>query len=215
MFGVGDIVSDPLAQAKNVEKVAQMLLQLEQMARQLQQLRAQVESLGSLLNDPGGAAFGRAAQAMNSLTRLQQTLDRWQRELPADPESGTITIDALPEHTARSRAYLRERLAGAEAALSAVEQDRDRVTAEVSVNVEAGNAAPGPKAAQQAGNQLQALIASEQAKLQALRAMRGRLAADADAAGQADEAAAAAVRRGPGTAGRGVTNTTNRNGSRQ
>ena len=72
---------------------------------------------------------------------------------------------------------------------------RQAVTAEVASVVDAGNAAEGPKAAQQATNQLQAILSAEQAKLQALKTMRARLAADADAAVQAEEAAAEAVRQ--------------------
>ena len=53
----------------------------------------------------------------------------------------------------------------------------------------ASNAAPGPKAAQQATNDLHAIVAAEQARLETLRAMRQRLAADAEAAGQASRAA--------------------------
>ena len=195
LFGVGDVVSDPWAQAKNVEKVAQMLLQLEQMARQLQQLQAQVEDLGSLLDDPGGDAFERAGHAMDALTAMQQTLDRWRDALPAEVDPQSITMNDLPERNARTRAYLQDRLAQAEASLAALEQDREGVTVEVAAVVGASNGAEGPKAAQQAANQLQAILAAEQAKLQALRAMRGRLRADADAAVQAEEAAAEAVRQ--------------------
>ena len=195
LFGIGDIVSDPLAQAKNVEKVAQMLLQLEQMARQLEQLQAQLADLGSLLDDPGGDAFARAGEVMDGLTALQQTLDRWQDALPADVDPQTITVNDLPARNAEVRAYLQDRLAQVEASLSALEQDREGVTVEVAAVVQAGNAAEGPKAAQQAANQLQAILAAEQAKLQALRTMRARLAADADAAVQAEEAAAEAVRQ--------------------
>ena len=195
LFGIGDIVSDPLAQAKNVEKVAQMLLQLEQMARQLEQLQAQLADLGSLLDDPGGDAFARAGEVMDGLTALQQTLDRWQDALPADVDPQTITVNDLPARNAEVRAYLQDRLAQVEASLSALEQDREGVTVEVAAVVQAGNAAEGPKAAQQAANQLQAILAAEQAKLQALRTMRARLSADADAAVQAEEAAAEAVRQ--------------------
>ena len=195
LFGIGDVISDPWAQAKNAEKVAQMLLQLQQMAQQLQQLQAQVEDLGSLLDDPGGDAFGRAGQALDALTQVQQTLDRWQAELPADLDPQAVTIDSLPERNAQVRAYLRDRVEQAEASLAAVEEGRQGVTLEVASIVQASNAAAGPKAAQQAANQLQAVLAAERSKLQALRAMRGRLAADADAARQAQEAASEAVRQ--------------------
>jgi conjugal transfer/entry exclusion protein len=195
LFGVGDVVSDPWAQAKNVEKVAQMLLQLEQMARQLEQLQAQLADLGSLLDDPGGEAFERAGEVMDGLTAMQQTLDQWQDALPAELDPESITVNDLPEHNARVRAYLQDRLVQVEASLSTLEQDREGVTVEVAAVIQAGNAAEGPKGAQQAANQLQAILAAEQAKLQALRAMRSRLAADGDAAAQAEEAAAEAIRQ--------------------
>ena len=195
LFGVGDIISDPLAQAKNVEKVAQMILQLEQMATQLRQLQAQIESLGSLLNNPGDGAFERAGQAMNALTRMQQTLDHWQTDLPTDLDPQTVTIDQLAPRMAKVRAYLQDRLTEVEASLAAVEANREQVTTQVAATVRASNAAQGPKAAQQAANQLQAILSAEQSKLQALRAMRTRLRVDADAAGQAEEAAAESVRQ--------------------
>ena len=195
LFGVGDVVSDPLAQAKNVEKVAQLALQLEQLAEQLRQLEAQLADLDGLLADPGGDAFGRAGGAAEALTAVGRTLDEWHDELPPELDPASVTIDQLPERAAATRAYLRRRAADAEAALAAVEADRPGVAAEVASVVGAGNAAEGPKGAQQAANQLQAILAAEQSKLQALRLMRARLAADADAAQQGDEAAAEAVRQ--------------------
>jgi conjugal transfer/entry exclusion protein len=195
LFGIGDVVSDPWAQAKNVEKVAQLLLQLEQMATQLEQLQRQLADLGSLLDDPGGDAFERAGQVMDGLTALQQTLDQWQDTLPAEVDPRSITMNDLPQRNAEVRAYLQDRLQKADASLAALEEGREAVTAEVASVVEAGNAAEGPKAAQQAANQLQAILSAEQAKLQALKTMRARLAADADAAVQAEEAAAEAVRQ--------------------
>jgi uncharacterized protein YlxW (UPF0749 family) len=165
------------------------------MATQLEQLQRQLADLGSLLDDPGGDAFERAGQVMDGLTALQQTLDQWQDTLPAEVDPQSITVNDLPQRNAEVRAYLQDRLQKADASLAALEEGREAVTAEVASVVEAGNAAEGPKAAQQAANQLQAILSAEQAKLQALKTMRARLAADADAAVQAEEAAAEAVRQ--------------------
>ena len=195
LFGVGDVVSDPSAKAKNVQKVAAMLAELQEMARQLDLLQRQVADLGPAVDDPGGDGFDRAGQAMAALTAQQQTLARWSAQMPADADPQSVTIDALPARTAQARAYLKDRVAGAEASLATVEQDRERVTVEVAATVRASNAAEGPKAAQQATNDLQAIAAAEQAKLEALRAVRNRLRVDRDATAQAEEAAAEAVRQ--------------------
>jgi conjugal transfer/entry exclusion protein len=195
LFGIGDVISDPWAQAKNVEKVASLLLQLQQMEQQLDQLRAQLADLDGLLDDPGGDAFERAGEVMDGLTALRATLDRWQDALPAEVDPQTMTVNDLPAHNAKVREYLQDRLVQTESSLAVVEENRQAVTIEVAAIVQAGNAAEGSKSAQQAANQLQAILTSEQAKLQALKTMRSRLAADADAAAQAEEAAAEAVRQ--------------------
>ena len=165
------------------------------MEQQLDQLRAQLADLDGLLDDPGGDAFERAGQVMDGLTALRATLDRWQDALPAEVDPQTITVNDLPAHNARVREYLLDRLVQTESSLAVVEENRQTVTLEVAAIVQAGNAAEGSKSAQQAANQLQAILTSEQAKLQALKTMRSRLAADADAAAQAEEAAAEAVRQ--------------------
>ena len=118
LFGVGDVVFDPQAQAKNVAKVLAMTRELEQMNRQLQQLQRQIEDLGETLSDPGGDAFDKAKTATDGLTRLGETLARWTNELPATVEPGEIGIDELPERNAEINRYLRDRLARAELSLA-------------------------------------------------------------------------------------------------
>lgn len=189
LFGIGDVVWDPAAEIKNVAKIAAMLDELQQMRRQYEQLRQQIEDLSGLLDDPGGDAFDRAGDALDALTQLDSTLDDWRERLPIDVEPDDIARGDMPAHQSQVRAYLRERIARADTALATVEAERDRVSAEVSSLVSASNDAPGPKAAQQAANQLQAVMTAERAKLQALRAMRHRLQADIDAARQATQAA--------------------------
>lgn len=189
LFGIGDVVWDPAAEIKNVAKIAAMIDELQQMRRQYEQLRQQIEDLSGLLEDPGGDAFGRSGDALDALTRLDATLDDWRERLPIDVEPGDIARGEMPAHQARIRAYLRERIDTADTTLATVEAEREQLAMEVASLVAASNDAPGPKAAQQAANQLQAVLTAEQAKLQALRAMRHRLQADVDAARQAGHAA--------------------------
>ena len=189
LFGVGDVVWDPAAEIKNAAKVAAMLQELAQMKAQLERLKQQIENLGNLMSDPGTDAFGRAGAAMNELTRLQQTLDAWTTRLRINVQPGDVPRGGLPQRQAKIRGYLRERTATLDSALTQVEQQRRQTAGQVATVVAASNAAPGPKAAQQATNDLHAIVAAEQARLETLRAMRQRLAADAEAAGQASRAA--------------------------
>ena len=186
LFGVGDVVLDPEALAKNALKVVAMLEELAEMQRQLEALKKQIEDLGSLLDDPGGDAAGRAAQALDELTRLDATLDDWAGRLRLDPE---VARGGLPQHQAQVRGYLQERVETLDGALRNLEDQRRETAGQTALIVDASNDAAGPKAAQQATNQLHAVVAAEQARLETLRAMRHRLAADVEAARQAGRAA--------------------------
>ena len=189
LFGIGDIVLDPEAIVKNTLKVTAMLEELAEMQRQLDALRRQIEDLSGLLSDPGGDAAERAGRALDELTRLDATLSDWADRLRLDPE---VARGELPQHQARIRGYMQERVETFDAALQELEDQRRETAGQTAVIVDASNGAEGPKAAQQATNQLHAVLSAEQARLETLRAMRHRLAADVEAARQASRAAAEA-----------------------
>lgn len=189
LFGVGDIVLDPQALVKNTLKVSAMLEELAEMQRQLEGLKRQIEDLAGLLDDPGGDAAERAGRALDDLTRLDATLDDWAERLTLNPD---VARGGLPEHQAQIRAHLQQRVQTFDTALTNLDAERRETTMQVGIIVSASNEAPGEKAAQQATNQLQAVLAAEHARLQTLRAMRHRLAADIEAARQASRAAAEA-----------------------
>ena len=189
LFGIGDIVLDPEALVKNTLKVTAMLEELAEMQRQLDALRRQIEDLSGLLSDPGGDAADRAGRALDELTRLDATLSDWADRLRLDPE---VARGELPQHQAKIRGYLQERVETFDAALQELEDQRRETAGQTAVIVDASNGAAGPKAAQQATNQLHAVVAAEQARLETLRAMRHRLVADVEAARQASRAAAEA-----------------------
>lgn len=189
LFGVGDIVLDPEALAKNTAKVASMLQELAEMQRQLESLKKQIQDLGTLLDDPGGDAVERAGQALDELTRLDATLSDWTSRLPIELEPGDVARGELPARQAEIRGYLRERVASLDTALGQLEDQRRETMGQVAAVVAASNEAPGEKAAQQATNQLHAIVAAEHARLETLRAMRHRLEADVQAARQASRAA--------------------------
>ena len=189
LFGAGDVVWDPAADVKNAAKVTAMLQELAEMKRQLDQLRREIQSLGSPVADPGGDAFGRAGAALEGATNLRHTLDDWKARLPIDVKPDDVPRGGLPEHQAELRRYLTERTAAVDSALKQIEQQRRQTTEQVAAVVSASNGAAGPTAAQQATNDLHAIVAAEQARLEALRALRHRLDTDAEAARQAGRAA--------------------------
>ena len=192
--GGGGVVFDPKAAARNVAKVAQLVEQARAMEARLEQLDRVLADANGLLERPGDEVLDQAAATLQSAAAEDNSLAAWRDVLPLSIPAGSITVDDLPRRASSVREHLRERVATTEAALASLEDKRRQVTRELAKVVAASGDAEGPKAAQQATNQLQALLIAERARLTTLSALRDRLAADARLADEAHDAASAALR---------------------
>ena len=188
------VIFDPAALAEHVEQVAQLAEQIESAVRQVEASVLAIKHLGVDAAPQVAATASGLYQQFESDVYASTTDARGQLDRRYPTDQSAVAPDRYAAEQVNWTADERASLAENRRLQNTVEQGMTETSDSVRRIVDASNAAPGETAAAQAHHDLTAVASGEVAKLQALRAARSRLRAEALARAQSERAYAAAQR---------------------
>ena len=167
------IILDPVALVEHVQQVAQLVQQVESAVQQVQNQLQELQHLdGGVAPDAPAVVTGLRGQLDGTLYDTPEPASQLDARFPAD--MSTASWEQLQSDQSTWIGTERQSLTENLQLQNQVFRDLQTTRGQVQAIVEASNNAPGETAAAQAHNDLLAVASGELAKLQSLKAARGR-----------------------------------------